>query len=247
MATDFLSDREQEEALLSWLKENWAWMASGVAVGFLVLAGWYYWQRHVEQQGEAAAQAYQELTQVLGSNDKDKIDAAAKTLSTDYGDTPYADQAHLLLAQSHVNGGRFEMALTELKTVVDQSKDDALVQIAKLRLARVHIQLGHHDEALALLDVGKAGAFAASVHEIRGDALLAKGDSAGARSAYEAAIMAAQSADPRTAMSGNEYLQLKLQELGPAPATAAPAAALPSSAPSSAGNPTAPAPSTDKK
>jgi predicted negative regulator of RcsB-dependent stress response len=115
------------------------------------------------------------------------------------------------------------MAVTDLKTVVDNSEDAALVQIAKLRLARVFIQLGRFDDALALLDVGKAGSFAEQVNEVRGDVLLAKGDSSGARAAYEAAIAAAQAGDPRRATGGNEYLQLKLQELGPPSIREAPA------------------------
>ncbi len=224
MATEYLSDQEQEEALRSWWKENWSWVASGIAVGFVVLAGWNYWQRRVDQRGEAAAQAYRDLTQALAGadktgTDKDKVDTLVKNLDSDYSGTPYVDQAHLLVAQSHVNGGRYEMAVTELKAVAEKSKDPGLAQIAKLRLARVHIQLGHYDEALALLDVSKAGKFAEPVNEIRGDALFAKGDVSGARAAYQAAIAAAQS-DPQQGMAGSEYLQLKLQELGPAPEAA---------------------------
>jgi predicted negative regulator of RcsB-dependent stress response len=39
-----------------------------------------------------------------------------------------------------------------------------------------------------LLNVEKAGAFAAQVREIRGDALVAKGDAQGARAEYAAAL-----------------------------------------------------------
>src|SRR5215831_9872446 len=173
MATEYLSDREQEEALRNWWHENWRWIVSGVAVGAAILAGWNYWQRYHEQEEAAASQAYRELTTALASNNTDKVEATVKNLDSQYAGSPYDDQAHLLLAQSHVNGGRFEQAATELKFVADKSKDSALAQIAKLRLARVQIQLGHYDDALALLDVSKAGAFTAQVNRIRGDALLA--------------------------------------------------------------------------
>jgi predicted negative regulator of RcsB-dependent stress response len=222
--SELLSDREQEEALRNWIRENWPWVASGIAVGFVVLAGWYAWQQRTEQRGEAAAQTYRELTQALTRNDKDKVDAAVKILDTEYSGSPYADQAHLLLAQSRVNGGQFEMAATELKYVADKSKDPALAQIAKVRLARVQIQLGHYDEALALLDVNKAGAFVAQVHEVRGDALLAKGDVPGARASYQAAILAGHAAGPNGGFGDSDYLQLKLEELSVS-AEAAPNAA----------------------
>lgn len=213
MSTEFLSDREQEEALRSWWRENWRWVASGIAVGFVVLAGWNYWQRQRELQGEAASQSFRELTEALAVNNKDKIDAAVKKLDTDHSGSPYTDQAHLMMAQAHVNAGRFEMAATDLKAVTEKTKDEALGRIAKIRLARVQTQLGHYDEALALLDAKDSGAFEPQIQEARGDALYGKGDTAGARAAYEAAIAAAQVVDPHGAPGGNSYLQLKLQEL----------------------------------
>jgi predicted negative regulator of RcsB-dependent stress response len=60
--------------------------------------------------------------------------------------------------------------------------------VARARLARVLIDQGKPDEALALLDTANAGAFAAYYHDIRGDALAAKGDAAGARREYDSAL-----------------------------------------------------------
>ncbi|HYM34633.1 MAG TPA: tetratricopeptide repeat protein [Steroidobacteraceae bacterium] len=214
MSSEYLSDREQEEALRNWWKENWGWVAGGIAIGFLLLGAWNYWQRREESQKAEASQAFRELTLALAANNKEKVEAITKNLDENFSGSPYADQAHLLLAQSHVNGDRFELAATELQHVVDKSKDTALVQIAKLRLARVQIQLGHYDEALALLDVSKAGAFGAQVNEVRGDALLAKGDANGAREAYQAALAASQTNGARS--SDNDFLQLKLQDLAAA-------------------------------
>jgi predicted negative regulator of RcsB-dependent stress response len=57
--------------------------------------------------------------------------------------------------------------------------------VSRIRLARVLIEQGKHDEALAGLDASAAGAFAALVHEVRGDVYAAKGDPAAARKEYE--------------------------------------------------------------
>jgi predicted negative regulator of RcsB-dependent stress response len=73
--------------------------------------------------------------------------------------------------------------------------------------------LGHYEEALALLDVTKAGAFAAQLQEVRGDILLAKGDRSGSRLAYQAAISEHVGKD--LAPGESELLSLKLQDLGP--------------------------------
>ena len=54
-----------------------------------------------------------------------------------------------------------------------------------------------------------AGAFTAQVREIRGDALVAKGDMEGARAEYAAAL-----ADASDAQVDRSMLELKLQDVG---------------------------------
>lgn len=83
-----------------------------------------------------------------------------------------------------------------------------MAAVAKLRLARVLIQQGKHDDAIALLNVQKLGAFAAVAREIRGDANVAKGDAAAARAEYAAALAADDAQIDRS------MLELKLQEAG---------------------------------
>jgi predicted negative regulator of RcsB-dependent stress response len=217
MVEEYLSDREQEEALRNWWNENWRWVVSGIVLGLAGLGAWQYWRQHVQSRAEAAAQTYSDFSATLGTGDKDKLEKLVKELDTTHANSPYPDQAHLALAQSKVNAGQFEQAASELKIVVDNSKDAALVQLARVRLARVHLQLGHPDEALALLDVSKAGAFAAQVHEVRGDALLAKGDRSGARLAYQAALN--ETAGQEQSSGAEELLRLKAQDLSDAEAT----------------------------
>jgi len=226
MVEEYLSDREQEEALRSWWNENWRWVISGVVLGLAALGGWQYWRQQVQLRAEAAAQAYSDLTATLASGDKDKIEKLVKEIDSTHAASPYADQAHLALAQSKVAAGQFEQAASELKIVVEKSKDPALAQVARLRLARLQVQLGRPDEALALLDVSKAGAFAGQTHEVRGDALLAKGDRSGARLAYQAAV--SESAGQEQSPAVGELLRLKLEDLSDAvaaveqPASASP-------------------------
>ncbi|HUA88104.1 MAG TPA: tetratricopeptide repeat protein, partial [Steroidobacteraceae bacterium] len=126
---------------------------------------------------------------------------------------PYTDQARLLVARVYVDTNELDKAAAELAAVASHSKDRELALIARQRLARVQIAQGKPDAALETLKGTDAGAFAPLYHQVRGDALYAKGDRAGALTEYRAAQVPGGSADP--------LLQLKVSELsGPQPAAA---------------------------
>ena len=78
------------------------------------------------------------------------------------------------------------------------------------RIARVQLAQDRPDEALATLAAADSpGAFAARYAELRGDALLRKGDTAGAIAAYREALA---SKEPGVVDVGQ--LQLKVNDLG---------------------------------
>jgi len=209
MVDDYLSDREQEEALRNWWRENWKWIFGGIALGLALLGGWRYWESYQTQRAHAASQQYARFQDALVQSDREQADRLLQELAAEHDASPYTQQARLLLAKDHVEAGRFDEAIALLHAVVEQSDDEELAEIARLRTARLLIQQGKHDEALKLLDVGQAGAFAARLREIRGDALVAKGDEEGARAEYAAALGAA---DP--GQVDRRLLELKLQQIG---------------------------------
>jgi predicted negative regulator of RcsB-dependent stress response len=214
MVEDY-SDKEQEEALRSWLSENWRWMLGGVALGVAMLVGWNYWGSYREERAAKAAVLTADVRKAIDANDVDKASKLVVDLTRQYGATPYAQEARLQLARIQVAAGKYEEAVALLRAVADESKDEELRRVAQLRQARVLVQLGKHDQALALLKPDEGGEFSAAVNEVRGDALFAKGDQEGARAAYAAALGVADAAVDR------QLVELKLQEAGGTPPTAA--------------------------
>jgi predicted negative regulator of RcsB-dependent stress response len=218
MVEDYLTDRDQEEALRNWWRENWKWIFAGVALGLGLLGGWQYWQKHREGQANQAAKLYQQFNTALTANDLDKAGSVLTDLAGDHGASAYTQQGRLLLAKRHAEAGKYDDAIKQLQLVVDSSKDAELAQVARMRVARLMIQQGKHDDALKLLDIEKAGAFAAQMREVRGDALVAKGDIEGARAEYAAAL----AGDPKEQID-RPTVELKLRDAGgevPAPAPA---------------------------
>jgi predicted negative regulator of RcsB-dependent stress response len=222
-----LSELEREEQLRRWWSDNWAWIIGGVALGLALLAGWQWWQRQQVQSAEADESGYVAVIEALGKGDRDGAVAQAKALRERRPGSAYADQADLALARAAIERRDLDDAATLLRGVADASKDPELRLVARTRLARVLVEQGKLDEALALLDPASAGAFLPMVHEIRGDALAAKGDIAAARGEYDAALEAAGDA----LGFDRAYLELKRDALGSAgpgaPASSAPVTAAP--------------------
>jgi predicted negative regulator of RcsB-dependent stress response len=221
MVEDYLTDRDQEEALRNWWRENWKWLLAGVVLGLGLLAGWQFWQQYRRQQAEHAAVVYADFQKALAGNDVDQAGRLLNSLSGEHASSAYTQQGRLLLAKRETDAGKYDEAIKHLREVVDKSKDEELGQIARVRLARLLIQTGKHDEALQMLDVEKAGNFAPQVREIRGDALVAKGDAQGARAEYAAAL--ASGSDK--GQIDRATVELKLRDVGgEAPTTPAPTA-----------------------
>jgi predicted negative regulator of RcsB-dependent stress response len=222
-----LTDNEREEQLRRWWSENWLWIVGGIALGLALLWGWQYWQRSQMQSAQRDEAAYESVLDSLGANKFDEAVQKGKALRDAHPSSPYADQADLALARGAVEARKPDAALPHLRTVIDGSKDVELRAIARSRLARVLIEQGKFDEAVAQLDVAQAGAFTALYHEIRGDAFAGKGDAAAARREYDSALAAAKDG----VQIDVAYVELKRDALptaavavAPAPAPAAEAA-----------------------
>jgi predicted negative regulator of RcsB-dependent stress response len=215
---DYLSEKEQWEAVKTWFRENGLWIIAGVAVGGAGIGGYQWWNGHLDKVNGEASAKYQQMVTDLGRNDESGALTLLGDLERAYASTPYIDQARLAFARVYVESNRLDKAASALEAV-SHSKDKQLALLARLRLARVQISQQKPDDALATLNGVDPGAFAAQFHEIRGDADLAKGDKAGALSEYRVA----RSMDTGGG-GGNSLLDLKISDL------VADAAPLPSAA-----------------
>lgn len=213
MVEEYLTDRDQEEALRNWWRENWSWILGGIVLGLALLGGWQYLKTRQTNNAVAAAKLYADLRGELDRNELDAANRSLATLAADYEKSPYTQQGRLLLAKKHVDAGKLDEALPLLQTVADDSRDKELAWVARLRVARLLIQQGKHDDALKLLDVEKAGAFSAQVREIRGDAQIAKGNPDAARAEYAAALADNVDAKADRTIDRN-LLEMKLQDVG---------------------------------
>jgi len=188
MATYDLDEQEQLDALKAWWK-RWGSLAMlALAVVVAAGAGWRYWQNHTLTQNLEAASVYQNLTQSLATNDAKGARTAGSMLIDKYQDTAYAPRAALLLAKLDVINKDLKGAQAQLEWAAGNSKEPAVKDLARLRLAGVQLDQKQYDAALKTLSAVHSDAYAFRFLDLKGDVLLAQGKQADARAAYQMAF-----------------------------------------------------------
>jgi len=188
MATYDLDEQERLDELKAWWKRWGTLLMLGLAVLIAAAAGWRYWQNHNVAQSLEAATVYEKLTQSLAANDTRGAREAGAMLIDQYKGTAYAPRAALLLAKLNVGAKDLKSAQTQLEWAVENSKEPAVRDMARLRLAAVLFDQQQNEAALKTLSATHTDAFAFRFQDMRGDVLLAQGKPAEARAAYQAAL-----------------------------------------------------------
>ena len=196
MAEELRSEEEQLEAIKRWWSENGKSLIAGVVLAGAGVFAFKAWQNYEASQSEAASVRYQQLISLVS---QPKLEDAgvkqARTLigelESEHGDSLYTQMAHLLDASMSVKANDLDAAATALQSVIDNSDDSSLQGLASLRLARINVERGDNDAALALLKSPPAP-LAAQAAAVRGDALAAQDKRDEAIAAYQQASTLSQ-------------------------------------------------------
>jgi predicted negative regulator of RcsB-dependent stress response len=205
---DYLSEKEQLDAIREWWREYGWYLLGGVIVGVAILTGYRQYGNYQLDQAEAASALYQELRTAISDDADAEALSVLEQLRSDYASSAYADQAGMLITVMHLSNQSARLAIDELRYVLDTTSDDHLSLVATGRLARLLVSAGREDEALTVLDSVEARSFSARFSEIRGDIYYAQGNFDSARNAYSEALNGEQ-AD----IVDRGLVQMKLDDL----------------------------------
>ena len=213
----YSTDAETVEQLRAWWRENGLWIIGGIGLGAAVLFGWRWFGDWREDLFTDASNTYQRVVTAADAGNRDEALQLTQGLRDTAWPTPYADMAALYLAASAASQGDLDLARQQLQHVVDNSRDDETVHIARIRLARVLLAMDELDAAAATATPKDAGRYAALYAELRGDVAVARGDEQAAIAAYRDALSA-----PADGVTDRAMIQMKLDNLGaPAPSQGA--------------------------
>ncbi|MGO4999016.1 YfgM family protein [Oceanisphaera sp. W20_SRM_FM3] len=206
---DFNSTEEQQlETLKRWWAEYGKSIILGAVVGLGGLFGWRYYQDNQVETRAAGADNFANISTKLAAQGPDAFTEVAAFAEQNQGNN-YGEMAALLLAGEAAKANQLPLAQQQLELALAGSKDAAISETIRLRLARVLLAQDKADEAQAQLNGVKQEAFSALRSEIQGDLYAAKGNTDEAYLAYQAAAEAG-------GLNNNPALKLKLDNLATA-------------------------------
>ncbi|MCC5869588.1 MAG: tetratricopeptide repeat protein [Gammaproteobacteria bacterium] len=182
------TDEETLENLRQWWDDNGRFVIGGLVIGVAGLVGWHQWGAWQTRTAEEASRLYTAMSSAAQAGRRNEASELADTLVSEFGRTPYADQAGLVMARLHMDANDPRAAAAVLRELMERTRDAELRTIAALRLARVLHHDGDADGALAALRRVEGEVFVARAEEIRGDVLAMRGDIEAAREAYQRAL-----------------------------------------------------------
>jgi len=204
-------DLEEQEQLAT-LKEWWSkygnlstWV---VIAGLAAYSGWNGWNYYQRNQAAQASVLFDELQTAVNAKDSAKVARVAGDIETKFGRSAYASLGALSAAKSFFDANDLKSAKAQLEWVVAHGNDEHK-NIAAVRLAGVLLDEKAYDEALKALATAALPQFKADVEDRKGDILAAQNKMEEARTAYKAALEAADKNNP-----GRQLIQLKLESIG---------------------------------
>lgn len=199
------NENDQVDAVKRFFAENGKALAIGVVLGIGALVGWRYWTGHQDESVRAASLEYQTAISDIRA-DKPQTLTAVETFAAKNQNT-YGALASLELAQQFVDKNDLAKAEANLQQGLKNTSDENLQALINVRLARVQIQQKQVDAALKTLDTVKGEGWVAIVADLRGEALLSKGDKEGARDAWSKGV------ESNTSPALREMMQMKINNL----------------------------------
>ena len=182
--SDYLTDEEQIARLKTWWDENGLMLVTAIV---LSIGGFVGWRWYDDYRTETIARASDLYADFLAAEPAARTTIVA-TIGQESAQSSYHTLVILRQAGESIDGENCEEGAAYLRRVIELAPDRILLDLARLRLARVLQQLDRSQDALSTLAAVRSEGYRTQVAELKGDIHLARGERALAHEAYSSAL-----------------------------------------------------------
>lgn len=187
---DFLTDEEQAERIQKAWRDYGLIIVLSIVLGIGGVVGWNFFQDHRANVRQEAADLFAEFENARGL--MGPVDEIAQSIEDQYPNSSYRMFVFLYRAKDAADESDWEQSLGHLEQAFELADDKTYRDVIRLRMARVQVQLGRLDDALAT--VGQVGeGYELSALELKADIHRAQGDFESAATNYVEATELADS------------------------------------------------------
>lgn len=178
-------EKQREEEIQQWWKDNRVSIIGGIVIAIVgIIAFWSWRDYQMSQKQLQTASLYSVI-----SNTKDvKIDDVKSYIDTNKNE--YGQIVSFQLANLYVAEGKYQEAYNALVDNIQAGmvNDSILNDVARIRAARLAIELKKFNDSVALLDKIENDSFKAVALELKGDNAKAQGKNKEALDFYNKAV-----------------------------------------------------------
>ncbi len=203
--SEYLEEEEQLVRLKRWWDENGTALVIGVVALVGSIIGWNWFANYSETERHESTRAYEAYEAATA---EEKVDQLA-ILRQEFSGNAVHLFALLDQAKNAVAEGDAAKAQALLAEAINEGDDQIVVDLARIRLAKLERELGLADEALLTLDAVRNEGYRGLVLEAKGDIHSSRGEIELAHQSYKVAVESLRDGETRP------FLNMKLENTAP--------------------------------
>ena len=206
-----LTDQQQAEVVKKWLKDNGLSILAFIAIGIGGSLGFQSFQGNQLKKSENASRLFSEIEFSVKQQRLSQAQTLLQEMDNNFANTPYQDQSHFAMAKLYMDSLDYDNAIVQLEFLLENSSDNSLKHIARLRISRILIEQSKLTEAMELLmSVNEISQpYQSNYESIKADIYALQGDIDNAQKSYQKAL--------EMMSPGNfeyDFVKMKASEIG---------------------------------
>ena len=185
-----LTDQQQAEIVKKWLKDNGISIVAFIAIGIGGSLGFQSFQGNQLKKSENASRLFSEIEFSVKQQRLSQAQTLLQEMDNNFANTPYQDQSHFAMAKLYMDSLDYDNAIVQLEFLLENSSDNSLKHIARLRISRILIEQSKLTEAMELLmSVNEISQpYQSNYESIKADIYALQGDIDNAQKSYQKAL-----------------------------------------------------------